>query len=259
MLSFILKRTIRPSSFVRMTGYRFSRLVTHHETPENNDDTYFEFTPENYKIINSLLKRYPDNYKKSAVLYLLHLAQKQNGNFLTLAAMNKVAKILEMTNLNVYEVAAFYSMFNREKVGKIRLQICGTTPCLLCGARDIMKACEDHLGIKMGGTTKDGMFTLEEVECLGVCANAPMMQVNNEKVYEDLTPEIMPEMLEKFRKGEEIKAGPQTKGRKNAEGPLGRTTLNDLSRQNIDRNFDKDVNEWKQALEKAKEQAKNKK
>ena len=134
-----------------MQGRYMSKLVTHHETPENNEDTYFEFTAENYKIIDSLLKRYPANYKRSAVLYLLHMAQKQNSNFLTMAAMNKVAKILDMTPLNVYEVASFYSMFNREKVGKIQVQICGTTPCQLCGAKKIMKACEDHLGIKMIG------------------------------------------------------------------------------------------------------------
>eukprot|EP00826_Nyctotherus_ovalis_P004050 TRINITY_DN10838_c0_g6_i2.p1 TRINITY_DN10838_c0_g6~~TRINITY_DN10838_c0_g6_i2.p1 ORF type:complete len:283 (-),score=81.31 TRINITY_DN10838_c0_g6_i2:37-885(-) len=252
MLLSIARKAFCPSSFVKMTSCHFAKLVTHHETPENNDDTYFEFTPENYKVIDSLLKRYPGNYKRSAVLYLLHLAQKQNGNFLTLAAMNKVAKVLEMPNLNVYEVASFYSMFNREKVGKVQLQICGTTPCLLCGARDIMKACEDHLGVRMGQTTKDGMFTLEEVECLGACANAPMMQVNNEKVYEDLTPEIMPTLLDKFRNGEEVQPGPQTKGRKNAEGPLGRTTLSDLSRKNIDRDFDKAVSEWKEAMEKNK-------
>lgn len=252
MLLSFAKRMIKPSSFAKITSCRSAKLVTHRDTEENNDDTYFEFTPENYKVINSLLKRYPDNYKRSAVLYLLHLAQKQNDNFLTLAAMNKIAKILEMPNLNVYEVASFYSMFNREKVGKIQLQICGTTPCLLCGARDIMKACEDHLGAKMGETTKDGMFTLEEVECLGACANAPMMQVNNEKVYEDLTPEIMPALLDKFRKDEEVKPGPQTKGRKNAEGPLGRTTLKDLTRNKIDRDFNKAVSDWKDDIEKAK-------
>jgi len=252
MLLSVVRRAVKPSSFLKMTSCYFAKLVTHRETAENNDDTYFEFTPENYKVINSLLKRYPDSYKRSAVLYLLHMAQKQNDNFLTLAAMNKIAKILEMPSLNVYEVASFYSMFNREKIGKIHLQVCGTTPCLLCGAGDIIKACEDHLGIKLGQTTKDGMFTLDEVECLGACANAPMMQVTNEKVYEDLTPEIMPELLEKFRNGEEVKAGPQTKGRKNAEGPLGRTTLHDLSRKNIDRDFNKAVSEWKQALEQAK-------
>eukprot|EP01022_Parablepharisma_sp_SALTPOND_P028599 TRINITY_DN71226_c0_g1_i1.p2 TRINITY_DN71226_c0_g1~~TRINITY_DN71226_c0_g1_i1.p2 ORF type:complete len:258 (-),score=42.31 TRINITY_DN71226_c0_g1_i1:1205-1978(-) len=233
-----------------LSGYHFAKLVTHRETPENNEDTYFEFTPENYAAIDKILKKYPSNYKKSAVLYLLHMAQKQNDNFLTLAAMNKVAKILDMPALAVYEVASFYAMYNREKVGKYHLQICGTTPCQLCGAKEIIKACEDHLGIKMGQTTKDEMFTLEEVECLGACANAPMMQVNNEKFYEDLTPEIMAGLLDKLRKGEDIKPGPQTKGRKNAEGPLGRTTLHDRSREKIDRDFDKSVKDWQEAIAK---------
>ena len=262
MLSRILAIPIRPflmpvSSLVKTPTECFSKLVTHRDTPENNDDTYFEFTPENYTAINKLLERYPANYKRSAVLYLLHMAQKQNGNFLSLAAMNKVAKILEMPTLSVYEVASFYAMFNREKIGKYQLQICGTTPCQLCGSREIMKACEDHLGIKMGQTTKDGMFTIEEVECLGACANAPMMQVNNEKFYEDLTPEIMPDMIEKLRKGEEVKVGPQTRGRKNAEGPLGRSTLKDRSRKKIDRDYANAVQKWKDDIEK-KEREKQK-
>src|ERR1035437_1657059 len=122
-------RSFLPSVFslLKTPSECFSKLVTHRETPENNDDTYFEFTTENYATINLLLKRYPTTYKRSAVLYLLHMAQGQNGGFLTLAAMNKVAKILDMPPLGVYEVASFYAMFNREKVGKIQLQICGTT------------------------------------------------------------------------------------------------------------------------------------
>jgi len=229
----------------------FSKLVTHRETPENNEDTYFEFTAENYKEIDRLLKRYPGNYKRSAVLYLLHMAQKQNQGFLTLAAMNKVAKILEMPTLGVYEVASFYAMFNREKVGKIQLQICGTTPCQLCGSREIIKACEDHLGIKLGQTTKDGLFTIEEVECLGACANAPMMQVNNEEFYEDLTPEIMGDLLDKLKNGIKVTPGPQTKGRKNACGPLGKTCLKEgIPHKNFDRDFTKSVKEWKEALAK---------
>ncbi len=251
MLARLFQKSFLPiASLVRVPAERFAKLVTHRETPENNEDTYFEFTPENYKTIDMILKKYPGNYKRSGVLYLLHLAQKQNGNFLTLAAMNKVAKILEMPPLGVYEVASFYAMFNREKIGKIHLQICGTTPCQVCGAREIIKACEDHLGIKLGETTKDGMFTLEEVECLGACVNAPMMQVNNEKYYEDLTPEMMPEMIEKFRRDEEIKAGPQSRGRRNSEGPLGRTTLHERIHKKIDRDFDNAVKEWKVELAK---------
>ena len=183
MLKGLLKQA-RPILATNFPCATFSKMVNHRDTIDNNEDTYFEFTPANYEEIKNILKKYPDNYKQSGVIPLLHLAQGQNGNFLTLAAMNKVAKILEMPRITVYEVASFYAMFNREKVGKYHLQICGTTPCQLCGSRDIMKACEDKLGIKMGQTTKDGMFTIEEVECLGACVNAPMIQVNNMDYYE---------------------------------------------------------------------------
>jgi NADH dehydrogenase (ubiquinone) flavoprotein 2 len=98
--------------------------------------------------------------------------------------MNKVAKILNMKPMQVYEVASFYTMFNRTKVGKYHLQVCGTTPCMIRGARDIIQAIKDHAHIEMDGTSEDGLFTLSEVECLGACVNAPMIQVNNEYVYE---------------------------------------------------------------------------
>jgi NADH dehydrogenase (ubiquinone) flavoprotein 2 len=137
--------------------------------------------------------------------------------------MRKVAKIVEVNEMDVYEVATFYTMFNREKVGKYHLQICGTTPCQLRGAEKIIEACEKHLGIKNGETTPDRMFTIQEVECLGACANAPMLQVNGEWVYEDLTPENTVQLLEDLKKGTDRK-GPQIK-RNNCEGPLGRTTL----------------------------------
>lgn len=155
---------------------------------------------------------------------MLYLAQEQSGNWVTLAAMNKIAKILDMTEIEVYEVASFYSMFNREPVGKFHLQVCGTTPCMVCGARDIIKTIEKECGIVKGQTSKDGLFTLTEVECLGACANAPMMQINNQYVYEDLTPETTKALLDKFRAGETPKFGPQN-GRKVAEGRLGKTTL----------------------------------
>ena len=98
--------------------------------------------------------------------------------------MNKVAKVLDMSPMQVYEVASFYTMFNRTRVGKYHLQVCGTTPCQLRGSRDIIKAIQDHAGIEMDGTSEDGLFTVSEVECLGACVNAPMIQVNNEYVYE---------------------------------------------------------------------------
>lgn len=142
----------------------FSHIyVNHRETAANNDSTPFEFTDESYAEIDKLLKKYPSNYKKSALIPTLFIAQKQNDNFLTLAAMRKVADILEISEMEVFEVAAFYTMFNRERIGKYHLQFCGTTPCMLCGSRDVIKAAEKHLDTKMGHTTPDGLFTLVEV------------------------------------------------------------------------------------------------
>jgi NADH dehydrogenase (ubiquinone) flavoprotein 2 len=162
----------------------FSAFANHRNTQDNNEDTPFEFTKENYEEIQKLLAKYPTNYKESACIPALFIAQKQNNNFLTLSAMNKVAKVLDMKPMQVYEVASFYTMFNRTKVGKYHLQVCGTTPCQLRGCRDIIKAIKEHANIGMDETSEDGLFTLSEVECLGACVNAPMIQVNNEYVYE---------------------------------------------------------------------------
>jgi NADH dehydrogenase (ubiquinone) flavoprotein 2 len=111
----------------------FSAFVNHRDTPDNKEETPFEFTTENYSVISDIMSRYPSNYKHSAIIPLLMIAQKQNANFLTLSAMNKCAKVLEMAPMQVYEVASFYTMFNRTKVGKYHLQVCGTTPCMLRG------------------------------------------------------------------------------------------------------------------------------
>lgn len=205
------------------TRFQFSGYVSHREKLDNNDSTPFEFTDQNYKEIDKILAKYPPNWKRSAIIPLLHLAQKQNDNFLSLSAMRKVAKITEVNEMDVYEVASFYTMFNRERVGKYHLQVCGTTPCQLRGSEQIIEACEKHLGIKNGETTPDYMFTIQEVECLGACANAPMIQVNGEWVYEDLNPENMVKLLEDLKNGN-AKIGPQIE-RNGCEGPQGRTTL----------------------------------
>lgn len=138
--------------------------VNHRETAANNDSTPFEFTDESYDEIHKLLNKYPSNYKKSAMIPALFIAQKQNDNFLTLSAMRKVADVLEVSEMEVFEVAAFYTMFNRERIGKWHLQFCGTTPCMLCGSREVMAAAEKHLDTKVGHTTPDGLFTLVEVK-----------------------------------------------------------------------------------------------
>ncbi len=226
--------------------------VNHRDTPDNNDSVPFEFTPENYKEIDRILAKYPTNYKKSGVIPLLHIAQKQNDNFVSLSAMKKIAKILEIPEMDVYEVASFYTMFNRTPVGKFHLQICATTPCMLCGAYDVIKAIEKHVGCKLGETSPDGLFTLQEVECLGACANAPMLQVNGEWVYEDLTPENVIGLLEKFKNGEEVRKGPVT-DRNHCEGPQGRTSLINLKEERV---FDRDFGKVKEEYEAAKLAAK---
>ena len=146
----------------------------------NTPDMPFDFTLENYKIVNTILAKYPKNYAQSAIIPLLDLAQRQCGNFLPVAAMDKVAQVCGVPPVAVYEVASFYTMFNRERVGKYFIQLCGTTPCMVNGAEEIKQTICKHLGIEDGGTTSDGLFTLKEVECLGACANAPMVQINDD-------------------------------------------------------------------------------
>ena len=118
---------------VTTSRFSFGAFANHRDTDDNSEETPFEFTEQSYDAIETLLKKYPDNYKSSAVIPTLFIAQKQNNNFLTLSAMHKVAKVLEMTPMQVYEVASFYTMFNRTKVGKYHLQVCGTTPCMIRG------------------------------------------------------------------------------------------------------------------------------
>jgi NADH dehydrogenase (ubiquinone) flavoprotein 2 len=123
----------RAQLVLRQSVAPYSVFVNHRDTEDNKEETPFEFTTENYVVIKDIMSRYPSNYKHSAIIPLLFIAQKQNENFLTLSAMNKCAKVLEMAPMQVYEVASFYSMFNRTKLGKYHLQVCGTTPCMLRG------------------------------------------------------------------------------------------------------------------------------
>eukprot|EP01116_Phalansterium_solitarium_P015686 TRINITY_DN3488_c2_g3_i1.p1 TRINITY_DN3488_c2_g3~~TRINITY_DN3488_c2_g3_i1.p1 ORF type:complete len:279 (+),score=47.96 TRINITY_DN3488_c2_g3_i1:48-839(+) len=200
-----------------------SALSTHFNTADNNESTPFDFTDENMKEAKKILAKYPANYQRSAVIPLLDLAQRQNGGWLPLSAMQKVAKILSMPPIQVYEVASFYTMFNRTPIGRHHVQVCTTTPCMLRGAYDIVAACQTHLGISVGETTSDGQFTLGEVECAGCCINAPMMSVGDD-YYEDLTPADVPRLLDAFKRGERPTRGPQN-GRQTCAGPQGKTTL----------------------------------
>jgi len=175
-----------------------------------------------------ILSKYPANYKQAGIIPLLDLAQRQHGGWLPVAAMDKVAQIVETDPARVYEVASFYTMFNRTKTGKYFLQLCGTTPCMICGSEDIKQTIESHLGIKNGETTKDGLFTLLEVECLGACANAPMIQMNDD-YYECLTPKTTIELLEACKEGKPPVMGKwgslPMNGQVSCEGPLGKTSL----------------------------------
>ncbi len=174
----------------------------------------FEFLDKN--TIEEILSMYPKERKQSAVMPLLDLAQRQEkGNWISLAAISCIAKLLDMKLCNVYEVASFYSMYNLKPVGKYFIQICTTTPCWLCNSDDIVSACEEELNIKMNETTSDGMFSLVAVECLGACANAPVIQINDD-YYEDLNKKLVVDILRKLKNGEKVKTGSQT-GRKSSE------------------------------------------
>ncbi|KAL8710826.1 MAG: hypothetical protein Q9220_004629 [cf. Caloplaca sp. 1 TL-2023] len=179
-------------------------LQVHRDTPQNNPSIPFTFNAINQSLIAEILKRYPPQYKKAAVMPLLDLGQRQHG-FTSISVMNEVARLLEMPPMRVYEVATFYTMYNRDPVGRFHLQACTTTPCQLggCGSDSIMEAIQTHLGVGPGSTTEDGMFTFSEVECLGACVNAPMVQINDD-YYEDLTPESMVTLLKALQASAEI-------------------------------------------------------
>lgn len=258
--------------------------LQHRNTADNNPDLPFKFNAQNETLIAEILKRYPPQYKKAAVMPLLDLGQRQHG-FTSISVMNEVARMLEMPPMRVYEVASFYTMYNRNPVGKFFVQACTTvwipprrknlltlgrirhhpshtgvvargrrtssadlpttqtsmadftpqTPCQLggCGSDSIVKAISSHLGIKQGETTADGLFTFIEVECLGACVNAPMIQINDD-YYEDLTPETTVALLKALKESasavgssSSVKvpaAGPLT-GRQTCENSKGLTNL----------------------------------
>ncbi|ORX93341.1 thioredoxin-like [2Fe-2S] ferredoxin-domain-containing protein [Clohesyomyces aquaticus] len=185
---------------------RSAGLVVHRDTPDNNASIPFKFTAQNEELIQEILSRYPSQYKKAAVMPLLDLGQRQHG-FTSISVMNEVARLLEMPPMRVYEVATFYTMYNRNPVGRFHVQVCTTTPCMLRDSDAVWKACQDHLGIHHGETTKDGLFTLTEVECLGACANAPMVQINDD-YYEDLTYDTTVSLLKALQNAAE-KTGAQ--------------------------------------------------
>ena len=179
----------------------------------------FEFTKKNLEQVKKIFSKYPEDQKTSAVMPLLDLAMRQIGGWITNSALSHISSILNIPFIRVYEVASFYSMFNLEPIGKNFVQICTTTSCWLRGSDDILEICKKHLNIKNNQTTKDGLFTLKEVECLGACVNAPMVQIND-NYYEDLDTKSFVNILDNLKEGKEVNIGPQNKKRKGAE-PIG--------------------------------------
>ncbi|MBA3677791.1 MAG: NADH-quinone oxidoreductase subunit NuoE [Sphingosinicella sp.] len=197
----------------------------------------FAFTSENEKQAKVVIGRYPPGRQHSAIIPLFDLAQRQIGaetntqGWLPVPVIEYVAAYLGMPYMRAYEVATFYTMFNLAPVGRYHVQVCGTTPCMLRGSDDVLQACYKK-GLKKGETTPDGLFTLSEVECLGACANAPMVQINDDN-YEDLTLKSMTAILNALAKGETPPPGPQVKRQTSAplDGPL---TLPEMVNENHD-------------------------
>jgi NADH-quinone oxidoreductase subunit E len=164
-----------------------------------NELQYTPFSPLAMQQVQRILAQYPPDKKKSALLPILHLAQKEFGGWLSTDTMNYVASLLQIKPIEVYEVVTFYSMYHTKPVGKVVIEVCRTSPCCLNGAEEIIHYIENKLGIEVGETTTDGMFTLKTVECLGACGYAPMFQVG-ETFYEDLTEQKVDELLEQFKR-----------------------------------------------------------
>ena len=180
--------------------------------PAHKEPESFAFDAESEAKIATILKRYPEGKQASAVIPLLYVAQRQMGRLTQSAwvprvAMDVIAARLSMPPIRVYEVATFYFMFNMKPIGRHHLQLCGTTPCMLRGSDDVLRACKDAGGLKgVGDTSADGLFTLTEVECLGACVNAPILQIDDD-YYEDLDYESAVKLLEAFKRGERPKPG----------------------------------------------------
>ena len=186
----------------------------------------FEFSEENQKLIEGIIAKYPEGRQASAVIPLLDIAQRQHENWLPKVAIEKVAEILDMAPIRVLEVATFYTMFNLKPIGRHFLQVCKTTPCWLRGSDNVLKCINDKLGISNGETSSDGLFTLLEVECLGACVNAPIIQINDD-FYEDLDYETTSLLLDNFINGDCTKPG-SVIGRNQSENIDGATTLTSL-------------------------------
>jgi len=192
-------------------------LIAEHQ-PE-----HFAFSKESEKEIKKAVAKYPEGRQASAVKSLLYIAQRQHDNWIPMKAIEEIAKRLDMAEMRVLEVASFYSMFNLKPVGKWFLQLCGTTPCMLRGSDDVTRCIHDKLKIKSGETSACGQFSLREVECLGACVNAPVLQVNDD-FYEDMDYQSTAALIDALAQGEQPRAG-SVKGRQGSAPEGGETTL----------------------------------
>ena len=190
------------------------------DQPEN-----FQFNEKNLIHAKNILKNYPDGKQQSAVMALLYIAQKQNNNWIPLVAMKYIAKFLKMPYIKVYEVATFYSMYNLSPVGDYFVQVCTTTPCMIRGAYKLVEACKEKISEDQNQVSHSGKCSWVEVECLGACVNAPMMQIN-ENYFEDLTKEKTLKIFDKIINNEIPEPG-SYRGRKNSEPENNRKTLLD--------------------------------
>lgn len=195
-----------------------------HFAPREQQPESFAFTDEYMARAQAFIARYPEGRQASALLPLLDLAQRQHGGWLPAAAIRTVADLLDIPEIRAFEVASFYTMFNVAPVGKYLVQLCRTTPCWLRGSEDVRKACQNHLGIGLGETTDDGLFSLVEVECLGACVNAPMIQINDD-FYEDLDGPKMVAILKALAEDRPVTVGSQDTDRQFSAPAGGATTL----------------------------------
>ena len=184
---------------------------------------HFQFSENSLKAANQIVKNYPKGKQQSAVMALLYIVQRQHDNWIPLSAMKYVAKFLKMPYIKVYEVATFYSMYNLSPVGEYFIQVCTTTPCMIRGAYKLVDACKEKISENENTLSKNGKCSWMEVECLGACVNAPMMQIN-EDYFEDLDKEKTLKILDKILKGEKPKPG-SYRGRVNNEPENNRKTL----------------------------------
>ncbi len=188
------------------------------EQPDN-----FEFNSENLSNAKKIIENYPEGKQQSAVMALLYITQRQNNNWIPLVAMKYIAKLLHMPHIKVYEVATFYSMYNLSPVGNYFIQVCTTTPCMIRGAYKLVEACQEKISKNEKELSKDKSCSWMEVECLGACVNAPMMQINDD-YFEDLDKEKTLKIIDQILNGEKPKPG-SYRGRTNSEPENNRKTL----------------------------------